>query len=275
MAKKLAVLMSVVCIGLAAFVVNIKLAEDNNGPEISFTNADLAYETTMNDADLLADVIAMDGRDGDVSSSLTIEDIYSVSDEDVVVVYVAKDNSNNISKIKRMLKGTTIEEEEITSSDIAENLITATSTETTEDSSLIGVEELEDTEDTEEDASATEQVTEGVPVEEKSRADEAREEQEAIADSMTAGCPRMYLTDYYIEVPVGTTIDAMSYVKDIIDESENFFDLSKKVQIYDQNGNQPGVNISFPTAGTYEFKFFVVDRQSNVSNNAVLTVVAE
>ena len=69
--------------------------------------------------------------------------------------------------------------------------------------------------------------------------------------------------------------EMLQFLKDIIDESENFSDLSKKVQIYDQNGNQPGVNISFPTAGTYEFKFFVVDRQSNVSNNAVLTVVAE
>lgn len=290
MAKKLAVLMSVVCIGLAAFVVNIKLAEDNNGPEITFTNADLAYEVTMNDADLLADVTAMDSRDGDVSSSLTIEDIYSVSDEDVVVVYVAKDNSNNISKIKRMLKGSTVEEEEIIASDIAENLITGSSTETIEEGSLIGVDELEGSDDvstnapladgsltdnSEEETPVARQITEGVPVEEKSRADEAREEQEAIADSMTAGCPRMYLTDYYIEVPVGTTIDAMSYVKDIVDESENFFDLSKKVQIYDQNGNQPGVNISFPTAGTYEFKFFVVDRQSNASNNAILTVVAE
>ena len=277
MAKKLAVLMSVVCIGLAAFVVNIKLAEDDMGPEISFTNAELEYERSMSDADLLADVTAMDERDGDVSASLTIEDIYSVSEEDVVVVYVAKDNSNNISKIKRMLKGSTVEEEvteEVTeevSSDIAENLITGTSN----DNNLIGIDELEtDVNDDESVDETEEQVTEGVPVEEKTPAETAREEQEALADGMPAGCPKMYLTDYYVEVPVGTTIAAMDYVKDIVDESENFYDLSKKVQIYDSNGNQPGLNINFPTAGTYEYEFYVVDNQSNVSNRAILTVVA-
>lgn len=284
MAKKLAVLMTVVCIGLAAFVVNYKLAEDGKGPEITFGNPNLEYEGFMSDADLLADVAAIDDRDGDVSASLTIEDIYSVSDEDVVVVYVAKDNSNNISKEKRMLKGSTVEEEDVFSSDIADNLVGADNVLTEE--SMGDVEN--DTDDVSGDALAddnsflddtemtgSDDVTTGVPVEEKTDADKAKEEQEALADNMPAGCPRMYLTDYWIEVPVGTTIDSMSYVKDIVDESENFFELSKRVQIYDAAGNQQGVSINLPAAGTYEYNFWVVDKQSNVSNKAKLVVVAK
>lgn len=283
MGKKLAVLMGIVCIGLAVFVVNIKLAEDGEGPEITFADTDMAYESYMTDSDLLSDVVAIDKRDGDVSSSLTIEDIYSVSDEEVVVVYVAKDNSNNISKVKRMLKGSTVSEEDVLDSDIEDNLATGTEDTTIQPDSdeadendavapadvILGL----DNED-ESSESVSEEVTEGVPVEEKTEADKAREEQEALADNMAAGCPKMYLTDYWIEVPVGTTINAMSYVKDIVDESENFFELSKRVQIYDANGNQPGINISLPAAGTYEYEFWVVDNQSNVSNKAKLIVVA-
>ena len=111
MAKKLAVLMTIVCIGLAAFVVNMKLAEDNESPEITFSNDSLTYKSSMSDAELLEDVRAIDNKDGDVSASFTIEDIYSVYDEDIVVVYVAKDNSNNISKAKRLLKGEELPEE--------------------------------------------------------------------------------------------------------------------------------------------------------------------
>lgn len=277
MAKKLAVLMTIVCIGLAAFVVNMKLAEDNESPEITFSNDSLTYKSSMSDAELLEDVRAIDNKDGDVSASLTIEDIYSVSDEDIVVVYVAKDNSNNISKAKRLLKGEELQEEEV-SSDLAENLISEdgleaseNGLETSEDSAVEAVSGNVGLDDT----TVTPTPFEGVPVEDKTEADVAREEQEALADNMPAGCPKIYLTDYWIEVPVGTTIDAVSYVKDIIDESENFYELSKKIQIYDSNGNQPGVNISFPAAGTYEYTFFVVDNQSNASNSAKLTVVAK
>lgn len=277
MAKKLAVLMTIVCIGLAAFVVNMKLAEDNESPEITFSNDSLTYKSSMSDAELLEDVRAIDNKDGDVSASLTIEDIYSVSDEDIVVVYVAKDNSNNISKAKRLLKGEELPEEEV-SSELAENLISEdgleaseNGLETSEDSAVEAVSGNVGLDDT----TVTPTPFEGVPVEDKTEADVAREEQEALADNMPAGCPKIYLTDYWIEVPVGTTIDAVSYVKDIIDESENFYELSKKIQIYDSNGNQPGVNISFPAAGTYEYTFFVVDNQSNASNSAKLTVVAK
>lgn len=277
MAKKLAVLMTIVCIGLAAFVVNMKLAEDNESPEITFSNDSLTYKSSMSDAELLEDVRAIDNKDGDVSASLTIEDIYSVSDEDIVVVYVAKDNSNNISKAKRLLKGEELQEEEV-SSELAENLISEdgleaseNGLETSEDSAVEAVSGNVGLDDT----TVTPTPFEGVPVEDKTEADVAREEQEALADNMPAGCPKIYLTDYWIEVPVGTTIDAVSYVKDIIDESENFYELSKKIQIYDSNGNQPGVNISFPAAGTYEYTFFVVDNQSNASNSAKLTVVAK
>ena len=77
----------------------------------------------------------------------------------------------------------------------------------------------------------------------------------------------MYLTTYYVEVPVGTTLDKLSYVKDIQDDTQSRSDLFRVIQI---DGN---VNTNVP--GTYELTYYVVDNSGNSSNGAVLTVVVK
>ena len=79
--------------------------------------------------------------------------------------------------------------------------------------------------------------------------------------------PKMYLTTYYVEVPVGTTLDKLSYVKDIQDDTESTSDLFKRIQI---TGD---VNTAAP--GTYELTYYVVDNSGNSSNGAVLTIVVK
>ena len=110
-----------------------------------------------------------------------------------------------------------------------------------EDNSLITVDELgagEQTEasETAETAETAETSDEGTASEEVSPADKAREEQEARANAMAEGHPRMYLKEYYVELPVGTTIDAMSYIDTITDDVESYEELSMKIQIYDMDG---------------------------------------
>ena len=77
----------------------------------------------------------------------------------------------------------------------------------------------------------------------------------------------MYLTTYYVEVPVGTTLDKLSYVKDIQDDTQSRSDLFRVIQI---DGN---VNTNVP--GTYELTYYVVDNSGNSSNGAVLTIVVK
>lgn len=284
MVKKLAVVMAIVSIGLAAFVVKMKMNEDNVGPEITFTDAELVYMNTMTDEELLADVVAMDDKEGDVSSSLTVENVHVVSDEEVIVIYVAKDSNNNITKLKRVLSATAVQEEEPKEeTDIPEESgdVEVSEEEILEEAeeaqsgTVLNFDELAGVSSEEEAETQVTEAPEAVSADGKSEVDLAREEQEALADNMPAGSPRLYLTDYWIEVPVGTTIDAISYVKNIEDDVENFYDLSKKIQIYDANGNQPGVSINFPAAGTYTYTYYVVDNQSHTSNSAKLTVVAK
>ena len=94
-----------------------------------------------------------------------------------------------------------------------------------------------------------------------------KEKQEAEANTMPDQNPRIYLTDYLIKVPVGTSVDLLSYVSEIKDDSDDVYTLWRKVQITGE------VNSAVP--GTYKCTYYVIDSQNNISNNAVLTVIVE
>ena len=75
------------------------------------------------------------------------------------------------------------------------------------------------------------------------------------------------IKDYLIKVPVGTSVDLLSYVSEIKDDSDDAYALWRKVQITGE------VNSAVP--GTYKCTYYVIDSQNNISNNAVLTVIVE
>ena len=97
--------------------------------------------------------------------------------------------------------------------------------------------------------------------------EQAQKTQEDKIEQLSPQDPKMYLTTYYVEVPVGTTLDKLSYVKDIQDDTESTSDLFKRIQI---TGD---VNTAAP--GTYELTYYVVDNSGNSSNGAVLTIVVK
>ena len=104
MAKKWIAVMLVVCVGLAGGVVYLRTESDHKGPEIVCSDqAAKEYDPSMSDADLTQGITASDDVDGDVTDTLTVESVYEVDDSHVVVTYVAKDKSNNITKFKRNL----------------------------------------------------------------------------------------------------------------------------------------------------------------------------
>ena len=77
----------------------------------------------------------------------------------------------------------------------------------------------------------------------------------------------LHIKDYLIKVPVGTSVDLLSYVSEIKDDSDDVYTLWRKVQITGE------VNSAVP--GTYKCTYYVIDSQNNISNNAVLTVIVE
>lgn len=260
MSKKLAVFMTIICIGLIAFVVWFRYGSDKTGPEIQCNNENLVYHDGMSDAELLEGVTAYDEKDGDVSASLTVESSYPVENGQVVVVYVAKDNANNIAKAKVFYTYDQEASQENPDQGMDEN-----SGELETDPSG----EVQDAGSVETGSTETlpEADASSMPESTSAEAEQRRQEQEGIAEQMPVGSPRIYLTDYLVKIPVGTTVDRLSYVKEITDDSDNVYDLWTKIQIMG--------TLDTLTAGTYECTYYVVDSQGNTSNQAVLQFVVE
>lgn len=262
MKKFLVVLLVIICLGLGSGIVYMFGVEDNEGPKITFSeDKDTKYTSDMTKEDLLKGVKAQDGRDGDVTDSLTVETIYPKNDnKEVVVIFVAKDSSNNVTKKEFTMEneedtnpqiGLHDDEDQDNASDTADSAEAASADETQEAASA-------------DDATAdsTEPAQENLTPEEQ-----AQKTQEDKIAQLSPQDPKMYLTTYYVEIPVGTTLDQLSYVKDIQDDTETTSDLFKKIQISGE------VNTAVP--GTYELTYYVVDNQGNSSNGAELTVVVK
>ena len=261
MSKKWVALLLVVCIGLAGGVGFMRMNADTEGPEIVFTSeAPSVYRSDMSNEELLTGVTATDRKDGDVSSSLTVESVYEIDDSHVAVTYTAKDNSNNITKQKY--------EMEMDPSDAGkaseDTSAFGEKTDNADAAATTGVDaeqsENPDTADhAEENADVAVVEETPTPTPEVDEAAAEKEKQEAEA--------RIYLTDYLIKVPVGTSVDLLSYVSEIKDDSDDAYALWRKVQITGE------VNSAVP--GTYKCTYYVIDSQNNISNNAVLTVIVE
>jgi hypothetical protein len=83
---------------LDLFAARVWIGRDKTPPSITFDKKK-EYKQDMTEKELLEGVTAWDEKDGDVTDSLKIEFLVSNTDENTVVVtYVARDKSNNITK---------------------------------------------------------------------------------------------------------------------------------------------------------------------------------
>lgn len=248
MRKWLVALMIVLSVALGGTVIGIRFMADRKGPEISFAgDKKNIYSSNMTDEELLEGVTARDDKDGDVSSSLRVEGVFTKEENQVYVSFVAKDSSNNVTKRQFIMESDEKDEEKKKEEE----------TEKEEAGEAEGTE----AEAPEEESSDTEKVEELTPAEEA-----AKREQEKI-DAMAPGAPKFYLTTYYLEIPVGTPVDQLSYVSDIQDDVDATNTLYRQIQIEG--------NVDSNTPGTYELTYYVVDSNGNESNRAVLTIVVQ
>lgn len=289
MRKWMVALMAVLCIGLAALVVGLRTTSDHEGPEIIFDkDKESFYQDDMDNEELLEGVTAKDDKDGDVSDTLTVESVYPKENgKEVVVIFVAKDSSNNVTKEEFTMSTEKKDKAKKKSSDKKEkedNKQEETPDTTPETDAQTGNEEQAGQGDTPAepaDAAVTGEIpgvpeptgTEPNPLEAGQPQDLAAKEegakraQEEKITKLNPQDPKMYLTTYYLEVPVGTNVDRLSYIADIQDDVDATNELWRKIQI---DGS-----LDVNTPGTYELTYFVVDSNGNSSNGAVLTIVVE
>ena len=94
------ILLALICAGLITLCFYVMYQKDSTAPVISVTNEALVYMEGTDTAPLIAAVKATDSKDGDVSDSLKIEKLSPNDDgTKIKVQFVAKDKSNNISKL--------------------------------------------------------------------------------------------------------------------------------------------------------------------------------
>lgn len=229
----------ILCVALGAGTAAVAVSSDRKGPEIVVpSGADVTYEEGGDTASLLEGVTATDDRDGDVTSSLVIENIFPNDDHtSASVIYAAKDSHNNVTKVTRRVNYKASAEDASAADESSEA-----------DSSDAGEPEAAAEETKQND-------TEGV----KNETDAQME-----IDALPAEAPKLYLNTYEVTVEAGTELDQFSYIKEITDDVDSQETLFGEIQI---DGD-----VDTATAGDYTLAYHVTDSDGHQSNTAVLTV---
>lgn len=246
MSKKIiTITLCIFCFILLAISGVLYIYSDREGPQITLNGNITTYNSSDDISVLLEGVQAYDNIDKDVSSSLRVYKIIpDNSGNNAKVVYIAKDNSNNMT-----LKETTV----VYVDEGAEsaNLIGAEAGST--NVSAVETESLETEEETSKEES--EEITEESETE--------TEEEE----TLNPEAPYITLSRTRITKELGSIFSPLEYVEDILDDIDETYELYRSIIVsgdYDMS-----------VAGTYKISYYVVDSNNNKSNVAVLTLIVK
>ena len=185
----------VLCVALGAGTAAVVVTDDRKGPEIELpADGDVTYEEGSDTASLLEGVTATDEKDGDVTDSLVIENIFPNDDHtSTSVVYAAKDSHNNVSKATRRV-----------------NYKAAAEDTPAENESAPAAEEPQknDTEGTKNETDAQMEI-----------------------EALPAESPKLYLNTYEVTVEAGNNLDKTSYIKEMTDDADSQESLFNQIEI--------------------------------------------
>jgi len=242
MKKGLVAMLFLACAALLAGNVVVYIGEDRNGPEISVPQEEITYVAGTDTSALLNGVTAQDDRDGDVTDTVTIESIIPNADQTgASVVYVAKDSKNNVTKETRTI---------------------LYSTDANQAAAQAAAEQVAA------DQAAAEQAAQGDAAGESAQTtDDGAAQNEAAIAALSAESPRIYLTQYSVELERGAELNELSYVQDISDDEDSRDELYQGIQISGE--------VDTNTPGEYTLEYHVVDSDGNNSNAAQLRVTVK
>ena len=185
----------VLCVALGAGTAAVVVTDARKGPEIELpADGDVTYEEGSDTASLLEGVTATDEKDGDVTDSLVIENIFPNDDHtSASVVYAAKDSHNNVSKATRRV-----------------NYKAAAEDTPAENESAPAAEEPQknDTEGTKNETDAQMEI-----------------------EALPAESPKLYLNTYEVTVEAGNNLDKTSYIKEMTDDADSQESLFNQIEI--------------------------------------------
>lgn len=247
--------MLVACAALLAVCILIYGKMDENAPTISVPDTQIMYTEGDPEDVLLEGVTAFDEEDGDVSDSLQVEAIRTLKgNRQAVVVYVAKDKSNNIATKNKTIDY--VAKTEKIGVDKAEETPAPTEKAFESDAGSDEPEELQSSENENPDTID--------PAAEEAAAQAAAEAQ---FEELPNSSPRLTLSATRVAVAAGASFTPLSYVKEITDDEDKREELFRRIQISGE--------YDLSTPGTYELVFYVLDSDQNQSNQAMLTLIVQ
>ena len=89
------------------FQMYSKVVRDNNPPKVTCESEEIKVSVEAKTEDLLKGVSAKDGRSGDVTDTLVIEEMSAFTEDGTrIITYAAVDGSKNVGRCERVLKYT-------------------------------------------------------------------------------------------------------------------------------------------------------------------------
>lgn len=228
----------IVCI-LSVAVVMIYLNADNNGPVITVDSSKVVpYSANQGEDVLKSYAKAVDEKDGDVSSSIIIENVYVMPDmTKAKVIYVAKDHDDNVTKYNYIIAYEASDEEingnsETASTDSQTETESETTTKSTEQAATTTANSKETTKST--TVSVTEAVTK-------------------------PGGPKLVLSETEATVAKDGGFNIMKYISSVSDDKDTSDVLSRRIIV--------GGSYTTAKTGNYTLDIYCTDSDYNESNH--------
>lgn len=197
--KIIGILLTAVCSLLLAVIIIGNLRKDVKPPQITYSEDSVpVYKKGQDTTVLLADVSAHDEKDGNVTESIVISNIYDFHDGTAKVVYAVRDKSGNIAKRERVITYQGSISAEAVSAQVTDSGVTAGNTGTP----------------------ATELPSTAEPL---------------TADGQK---PAIRLTQTEVTLNKGETFKKMDYIQEVADDKDSESELYRRIQIsgsYDIN----------------------------------------
>ena len=242
MEKKQGVIIALlaVCVFFSVIIAAMYLTSDRTAPVITVDESKVKpYSAEQGEEVLKSYAKAVDAKDGDVSSSIVIENIYVMPDMTrAKVIFAARDHNNNVSKYSYMIAYEASQEE----IEAKEQLTQAETTTAAEAETTTAADSSKNTSKTTE-------------------AEKTTAESEA---ETTAGGPKLVLSATEATVEAGTSFNVMKYISSITDDKDTEDTLSRRIIV---NGTY-----STSKSGTYTLDVYCTDSDLNESNHVAFTL---
>ena len=242
MEKKQGVIIALlaVCVFFSVIIAAMYLTSDRTAPVITVDESKVKpYSAEQGEEVLKSYAKAVDAKDGDVSSSIVIENIYVMPDMTrAKVIFAARDHNNNVSKYSYMIAYDASQEE----IEAKEQLTQAETTIAAEAETTTAADSSKNTSKTTE-------------------AEKTTAESEA---ETTAGGPKLVLSATEATVEAGNSFNVMKYISSITDDKDTEDTLSRRIIV---NGTY-----STSKSGTYTLDVYCTDSDLNESNHVAFTL---